>query len=209
MKRSDLWKFGAALAATTLLAAGSALADNPKMIIYVSPNPLGVNEFLKMGKTGTNAIAKKLGAKSRTYEAKDPTTRKQDVEAAVRDGADIVIVLGFEFNDIIPEVAAKNPKTKFLIIDQFIDKHRPMCGKVFSANGRVLILLAPRRRWSRRAARSALSLRSISRSSIGGRMASPKVLRPRGPTLPSCQLLSSGATILSPIRSGPSSRHKR
>ena len=122
MTRTGLRTFGAALAMTTALAAGSALADNPKMIIYVSPNPLGVNEFLKMGKTGTNAVAKTLGAKSRTYEAKDPTTRKQDVEAAVHDGADIVVVLGFEFNDIIPEVAAKNPKTKFLIVDQFIDK---------------------------------------------------------------------------------------
>ena len=106
----------------TVQAAGSALADNPKTIIYVSPNPLGVNEFLKMGKTGTNAVAKKLGAKARTYEAKDPTTRKQDVEAAVHDGADIVVVLGFEFNDIIPEVATKNPNTKFLIVDQFIEK---------------------------------------------------------------------------------------
>jgi basic membrane protein A len=125
MKRSNLWKFGAALATATLLAAGSALADNPKLIVYVSPNPLGVNDFLKMGKTGVNAVAKKLGAKARTYEAKDPTTRKQDVEAAVHDGADIVVVLGFEFNDIIPEVAKKNPKVKFLIVDQFIANPPP------------------------------------------------------------------------------------
>jgi basic membrane protein A len=125
MKRSSLWQLGAALATTTMLTAGSALADNPKMIIYVSPNPLGVNEFLKMGKTGVNAVAKKLGAKSRTYEAKDPTTRKQDVEAAVHDGADIVVVLGFEFADIIPEVAAKNPKTKFLIVDQCVKDPAP------------------------------------------------------------------------------------
>ncbi|HEY1721255.1 MAG TPA: BMP family ABC transporter substrate-binding protein [Magnetospirillaceae bacterium] len=125
MTRAGFLKFSAALAAATVLTAGLARADNPKMIIYVSPNPLGVNEFLKMGKTGTNEVAKALGAKARTYEAKDPTTRKQDVEAAVHDGADIVVVLGFEFNDIIPEAAKKNPNTKFLIVDQFIDKPPP------------------------------------------------------------------------------------
>ncbi len=125
MTRTGLMKFGATLAMTTALTAGSALADNPKMIIYVSPNPLGVNEFLKMGKTGTDAVAKKLGAKARTYEAKDPTTRKQDVEAAVHDGADIVVVLGFEFADWLPDIAKANPKTKFLIVDTFIPNPPP------------------------------------------------------------------------------------
>ena len=125
MTRAGLWKIGAALALATLVGAGAALADNPKLIIYVSPNHLGVNEFLKMGKTGIDAVAKTLGAKARTYEAKDPTTRKQDVEAAVNDGAGVVVVLGFEFNDIIPEVAKQNPKTKFLIVDQFIANPPP------------------------------------------------------------------------------------
>ena len=125
MKRSGLLAVGAALTGLAMLSIAPARADNPKLIIYVSPNPLGVNPFLIMGKTGTDAVAKKLGAKARTYEAKDPTTRKQDVEAAVRDGADIVIVLGFEFKDMLPEVAKANPNTKFLIIDTYIPDPPP------------------------------------------------------------------------------------
>lgn len=125
MRASFARKWGLVLSAAGLIVAGDAWAEAPKKIIYVSPNPLGVNDFLKMGKTGVNAVAKKLGAQAKTYEAKDPTTRRQDVEAAVKDGADIVVVLGFEFGDIIPDVAAKNPKTQFLIVDQCIDKPPP------------------------------------------------------------------------------------
>lgn len=125
MTRNRLWMLGAAMTAISALSLAPARADNPKMIIYVSPAPLGVNPFLIMGKTGTETVAKKFGAKTRTYEPKDPTTRKQDIEAAVRDGADIVVVLGFEFGDIIPDVAAKNPNVKFLIVDQCVKDPGP------------------------------------------------------------------------------------
>ena len=115
------------LAMSIAVAAAPCLAwaENAKLIVYVSPEPLGVDEFLKMGKTGTDAAAKALGAKSRTYEAKDPTTRKQNLEAAARDGADIVVALSFEYKDILPEVAAKNPNTKFLLVDACIENPLP------------------------------------------------------------------------------------
>jgi basic membrane protein A len=125
MMRGGHWMLGAVLTACSVFGFAPARADNPKMIIYVAPTPLGVNPFLIMGKTGTEAVAKKFGAKTRTYEPKDPTTRKQDIEAAVRDGADIIVVLGFEFGDIIPDVAAKNPKVKFLIVDQCVKDPGP------------------------------------------------------------------------------------
>jgi basic membrane protein A len=93
--------------------------------VYVSPNPLGVNDFLKLGKVGLEASGAKWNATTKVLEATDPTSRQEDVQAAVNDGATIVIVFGFEFNDIIPKIAAAAPDTKFLIVDQCIDKPGP------------------------------------------------------------------------------------
>jgi basic membrane protein A len=95
-------------------------AEQP-YFVYVSPNPLGVNEFLKMGQTGLEAAGAKYNAKVKVLESEDPVTREENVRAAVNDGADIVIVLGFEFSDIVPKVAAEAPDTSFLIVDQCID----------------------------------------------------------------------------------------
>lgn len=97
----------------------------PALIVYVSPDPIGVNDFLKMGKTGIEAAAAKIGAQARTYEASDPTTRKQNLVAAARDGADIVVMLGFEFSDLIGDVAEKYPQTKFLIIESCTKNQYP------------------------------------------------------------------------------------
>ena len=100
-------------------------AEAPKKIIYVSPDPLGVNEFLIMGQTGTELAGDKYGAETMVFESEDPMTREENVRAAVNEGAEIVIVLGFEFNDIIPEVAVEYPDVQFLIVDQCIDPLPP------------------------------------------------------------------------------------
>ena len=96
------------------------------LIVYVSPNPIGVNDFLKLGKAGTERVAKALGGEAKIFESNDPTTQRQNLEAAVKDGAKIVVAIGFEFNDMLPEVAAAHPDTKFLLIDSCpFDKMQP------------------------------------------------------------------------------------
>lgn len=124
MKISSFGKIIAALILLTsvfVFVGDMANAEKPKKIIYVSPDPLGVNPFLIMGKTGTEEAGAKYGAETMVYESEDPTTREENVRAAVNEGANIVIVLGFEFNDIIPVVAEENPDVQFLIVDQCID----------------------------------------------------------------------------------------
>ena len=49
--------------------------------VYVSPDPIGVNAFLQMGKTGTEAAAKKFGADVQTYESSTAAARRENVEA--------------------------------------------------------------------------------------------------------------------------------
>ena len=103
----------------------SLAADKP-LFIYVSPNPIGVNDFLKLGKIGTERVAEELGGEAKTYESSDPTTQRQNLEAAAKAGAKIVIAIGFEFNDMLPEVAAAYPNVQFLQIDSCpFDKMKP------------------------------------------------------------------------------------
>jgi basic membrane protein A and related proteins len=98
--------------------SGASRAEDAKpLFVYVSPNPLGVDEFLKLGKVGTDRVAKALGADAKTYESTDPTTQRQNLEAAAKAGAKIVVAIGFEFNDMLPEIATAYPKVKFLQID--------------------------------------------------------------------------------------------
>jgi basic membrane protein A len=104
----------AGLALAGLLASG---ANAKSLFVYVSPNPIGVNDFLKLGKIGTEQVAKELGADAKTYESSDPTTQRQNLEAAAKAGAQVVIVIGFEFNDMLPDVAVAYPNVKFLQID--------------------------------------------------------------------------------------------
>jgi basic membrane protein A len=108
--------------ATEAPAEGEALK-----FVYVSPNPLGVNEFLIMGDEGTQMAGEKYGAETQTLESEagDPTSLEANVRAAVNEGANIVIVIGFEFNDIIPEVAPEAPDVQFLIVDQCIENPPP------------------------------------------------------------------------------------
>ena len=95
-------------------------ALDTRRFVYVSPDPLGINPFLIMGETGIEHAAAKHGAEAQVLESEDPTTREENVRAAVDEGASLVVVLGFEFNDIILDVAAANPQIDFLVVDQCI-----------------------------------------------------------------------------------------
>lgn len=117
----SVWKATIAAGALALSAtAGASAAD--KLFVYVSPDAIGVNAFLQMGKAGIEAAGRKYGADVKTYESKTAAERLENVNAAVNEGADIVVVLGFEFNDIIKEVGPANPDTQFLIVDQCIEE---------------------------------------------------------------------------------------
>jgi basic membrane protein A len=108
------------------LFASASLADEKPLFVYVSPNPIGVNDFLKLGKIGTEHVAKALGGVAKAYESSDPTTQRQNLEAAAKGGAKVVIAIGFEFNDMLPDVASAYPNVNFLQVDSCpFDKLKP------------------------------------------------------------------------------------
>ena len=115
------WKknLAAGVMSAALIVTNAEAAD--KLFVYVSPDAIGINAFLQMGKTGIEAAGQKYGADVKTYESKTAAERMENVNAAVAEGANIVVVLGFEFADILKEVAPSAPDTQFLIVDQCIE----------------------------------------------------------------------------------------
>lgn len=94
-------------------------AEEPSYVL-VTPSRIGVNKFLGLGKTGIEKAAAAQGANAKIFEGTDPSTRRQNVQAAIDMGAPIVAVIGFEFGDIIADLAPENPETNFVIIDTCI-----------------------------------------------------------------------------------------
>ncbi len=121
------------LLAVALLLAGcgggepeeSGTNDRDLKFVFVSPDPLGVNPFLTMGQTGLEQAAERFGARAMVLESEDPMTREENLRAAVAEAADLIVVLGFEFNDLIPRLAADSPEIEFLIVDQCVDEPPP------------------------------------------------------------------------------------
>ncbi len=120
------------LVAIALLAACAGPSDTPDggatagpLFVYVSPDPMGVNPFLIMGQTGLERAAERHGARTMVLESEDPTTRDENVRAAIAEGAALVLVLGFEFGDVLREVAPAAPEVEFLIVDQCIEQPPP------------------------------------------------------------------------------------
>ena len=102
--------------------ASSIGADSSALkFYYVAPDPLGVNPFLIMGKKGIESAARVHGAEARVLESEDPTTRDENLRAAIEDGASVIVVLGFEFNDTISRLAPQAPEVRFLIVDHCLD----------------------------------------------------------------------------------------
>lgn len=113
-----------AIAVALVGAAGAAVAQE-KSIVYVSPNPIGNNPFLVMGRDGTNAAAEKHGAKASTIESDTPQAILENLYAAANEGADLIVALSFSAVDPVAEVAPTAPDTQFLIVDACPSGDRP------------------------------------------------------------------------------------
>lgn len=118
-------------AATTLLVAAATACNaaaksdtasdgasgSGKSFTLVTPDSVGQNEFLKLAVTGINDAAKRHDGTAKVYESTDTASQQQNVQAAVDTEPDVIVLVGFEFADIVAQQAQKNPKQQFLIID--------------------------------------------------------------------------------------------
>lgn len=95
--------------------------DGPTFI-YVTPNPIGENEFLEMGQAGTEAAAERLGGNAEVYESTDPSSSRANVEAAVDEAPDIIVLTTFQLTDLGQEFAEANPDQDFILVDDCPDE---------------------------------------------------------------------------------------
>ncbi|MCB1386627.1 MAG: BMP family ABC transporter substrate-binding protein [Hyphomicrobiales bacterium] len=116
-----------AAAVVICTAAGfttTAQAEGEK-IIYVTPNPIGNNAFLRLGRDGTEAAAAAMKGTAITYESDSPPAMLENLYAAVGDGANIVVAISFSATDGVMEVAPTAPDVDFLIVDACPQGDRP------------------------------------------------------------------------------------
>lgn len=85
--------------------------------IYITPTPIGVNKFLELGEIGTAAAAETHGGDYQTFESTDLNSRRANLEAAVEEAPDVIVLTTFDFIDLGAEFAAANPDQQFILID--------------------------------------------------------------------------------------------
>lgn len=98
-------------------ASGSASGGSGPSFTLVTPDSVGQNEFLKLAVTGVEDAAKQHDGTQKVYESTDTASQQQNVQAAVDAKPDVIVLVGFEFADLVAQQAQKNPKQQFLIID--------------------------------------------------------------------------------------------
>ncbi|WP_020139276.1 BMP family ABC transporter substrate-binding protein [Streptomyces sp. 351MFTsu5.1] len=98
-------------------AAGSASGGSGPSFTLVTPDSVGQNEFLKLAVTGVQDAAKQHDGTQKVYESTDTASQQQNVQAAVDAKPDVIVLVGFEFADLVAQQARKNPEQQFLIID--------------------------------------------------------------------------------------------
>ncbi|MFF0012243.1 BMP family ABC transporter substrate-binding protein [Streptomyces sp. NPDC005374] len=97
--------------------ASDAASGSGKSFTLVTPDSVGQNEFLKLAVTGIKDAAKRYDGTEKVYESTDTASQQQNVQAAVDAKPDVIVLVGFEFADIVAQQAQKNPEQQFLIID--------------------------------------------------------------------------------------------
>ena len=114
---------GTALLATACNAAAkqddttAATGGSGKSFTLVTPDAVGQNEFLKLAVSGVESAAKRHDGTQKVYESTDAASQQQNVQAAVDAAPDVIVLVGFEFADVVAQQAQKHPKQQFLIVD--------------------------------------------------------------------------------------------
>lgn len=100
---------------STGAGTGTAASGSGKSIVYITPNPVGSNNFVRLGVEGARKAAEDAGAEFKLYESSDPTSISQNVDAAVRAKPDLIVGLSFSFDDVFAAATVANPEQQFQI----------------------------------------------------------------------------------------------
>lgn len=104
---------------------GQGVEGDGPSFIYITPNPIGENEFLELGEVGTQAAAERLGGTAETFESTDPSSSRANIEAAVEEAPDIIVLTTFQLTDMAQEFATANPDQDFILVDDCPEEPAP------------------------------------------------------------------------------------
>ncbi|MEE1764147.1 MULTISPECIES: BMP family ABC transporter substrate-binding protein [unclassified Streptomyces] len=103
-------------------ADAAAGGGSDRSFTLVTPDAVGQNEFLKNAVTGVKAAAKAHDGSQKVYESTDSASQQQNVQAAVDERPDVIVLVGFEFADLVAQQAEAHPKQQFLLVDACTEK---------------------------------------------------------------------------------------
>ncbi|MDR1824018.1 MAG: BMP family ABC transporter substrate-binding protein [Bifidobacteriaceae bacterium] len=101
-------------AAETSQAEG---ATGDHLFIYLTNDPIGVNKFLESGKWGIESAAAKFGGEGKTYEGSTDEANRANLEAAIGEQPDVIVLITYSYTDLAAEAAAANPDQQFVLVD--------------------------------------------------------------------------------------------
>jgi len=105
-----------------LAFAGIGLAeDKVKVIMVTDTAGLGDKSFNDSVWAGIEKAKKDLGIEAKIIESREMADYIPNLTGAIKDGANIVIGVGFLMIDAMAEVAPKYPDTKFIFVDAAVD----------------------------------------------------------------------------------------
>jgi basic membrane protein A len=120
----------------------TAAAEGPTFI-YITPNPIGINKFLELGQIGTQRAAEATGGSFKVFESTDLNSRRANVEAAIEEAPDVIVLTTFEFTEMAGEFAPANPDQEFILIDACPETETPIenlhCGVFREHEGAYLL----------------------------------------------------------------------
>lgn len=98
-------------------ADGTVSGGDEHSFIYLTNDPIGVNKFLESGKIGIEKAAEEFNGTSKTFEGGNEEALRSNLEAAVAEAPDVIVMITFDFVDLSKEFAEANPDQEFLLID--------------------------------------------------------------------------------------------
>lgn len=85
--------------------------------IYLTNDPIGQNMFLESGRLGTELAAETYGASWKMFEGSTEEANRSNLEQAVNEAPDAIVMITFDFEDLSKEFAEANPDQEFVLID--------------------------------------------------------------------------------------------
>lgn len=108
------------------IASSPAHASDAQKIFYVRPVPDNDDPYLQQGSDGIKQAAQMYQMQATTLASQaDRAGRQKQLENAIRLGANIIVMIGYEFRELLDTVPRTAPHVRFVMLEQCIANPPP------------------------------------------------------------------------------------